>query len=266
MPWNWQQPDWPNFSWDPVRLRQAEERFLVAGGSFAGTIKHLDDDDREQLVIDAISLEALTTSEIEGEFLDRTSVQSSIRKQLGLTADKRRVRPTEQGIGEMMVDVSQTLDEPLSEEVLCNWHRSLAKGRTNLQDIGRYRTGTEPMQVVSGAWTRQQIFSGKVQLYVGSEEEPDVVSAQWAAQLVADKIYVINGDGDGFLSLSPMFVVRTDPNTKLEHAYLFKAAPKLKLVRLVHDGSGSIIEQAIDTASGPSSFEDWLKTRQEQQW
>lgn len=151
MAWNWQQPDWPNFSWDPARLRQAEERFLVAGGSFAGTVKHLGDDDREQLVIDAISLEALTTSEIEGEFLDRASVQSSIRKQLGLAADKRGVRPAEQGIGEMMVDVSQTFHEPLSEEVLCNWHRSLAKGRTDLQDIGRYRTGTEPMQVVSGA-------------------------------------------------------------------------------------------------------------------
>lgn len=151
MAWNWQQSDWPAFSWDAGHLRQAEERFLVAGGSFAGTIKHLGDDDREQLVIDAISLEALKTSEIEGEFLDRASVQSSIRGQLGLATDKRRIRPAEQGIAEMMVDVSQTFDEPLSEEMLCDWHGMLCKGRTDLADIGRYRTGDDPMQVVSGA-------------------------------------------------------------------------------------------------------------------
>jgi hypothetical protein len=30
MPWNWQQSDWPNFSWDTDCLRKAEERFLVA--------------------------------------------------------------------------------------------------------------------------------------------------------------------------------------------------------------------------------------------
>jgi Fic family protein len=151
MTWNWQQSEWPEFAWDGGRLRQAEERFLVAGGSLAGTIKHLEDDDREQLVIDAISLEALKTSEIEGEFLDRVSVQSSIRRQLGLATDRRRVPPAEQGIGEMMVDVCQRFDEPLGEETLCEWHRMLTHGRTDLTDIGLYRTGSEPMQVVSGA-------------------------------------------------------------------------------------------------------------------
>ena len=39
--------------------------------------------------IDALSVEAVTTSQIEGEVLDRASVQSSIRKQLGFAADKR---------------------------------------------------------------------------------------------------------------------------------------------------------------------------------
>ena len=35
---------------------------------FVGTIKHLDAIDQERLTIEAISLEALTTSEIEGRF------------------------------------------------------------------------------------------------------------------------------------------------------------------------------------------------------
>src|SRR5882724_12149315 len=103
MRWNWQKRDWPNFSWSGDRLRKAEEHFLVGSGMFAGAIKHLGAEDQEQLTIEAISAEALTTSEIEGEILDRASVQSSIRRQLGLAADKKRARPAEQGIAEMMV-------------------------------------------------------------------------------------------------------------------------------------------------------------------
>ena len=102
--WNWQRPDWPNFAWDAARLRKAEEQFLLGSGMFAGAIKHLEKLDQEQLTIEAISIEALTTSEIEGEILDRASVQSSIRKQLGLGTDHRRVKPAEQGIAEMMVN------------------------------------------------------------------------------------------------------------------------------------------------------------------
>ncbi|AWW00548.1 DUF4172 domain-containing protein [Arcticibacterium luteifluviistationis] len=34
-----------------------------------------------------------STSRIEGEVIDRNSVQSSIRKQLGLMIDKERLRP-----------------------------------------------------------------------------------------------------------------------------------------------------------------------------
>ena len=56
---------------------------------FTGTLKHLDDAGRDQIVIEALSTEAATTSEIEGEVLDRASVQSSVRRELGFTSDKR---------------------------------------------------------------------------------------------------------------------------------------------------------------------------------
>ena len=68
----------------------------------------------QQLAVEALSTEAVTTSEIEGEILDRASVQSSIRKQLGLSVEERRVRPAEQGIAEMMVDLYRSFAEPLS--------------------------------------------------------------------------------------------------------------------------------------------------------
>ena len=150
MTWNWQKPDWPNFTWSQARLEEAEQQFLVGGGVLLGTVKHLPEEDRQQLTVDAMSTEAVTTSEIEGEILDRTSVQSSIRRQLGLTLDERRVRPAEQGIAEMMVDLYRSFSKPLSQEMLFRWHEMIVSGRHDLKDVGRYRTGTEPMQIVSG--------------------------------------------------------------------------------------------------------------------
>jgi Fic family protein len=151
MTWNWQQPDWPEFTWQERRLAAAEQRFLLGGGVLVGMVKHLGDEDRDQLTIEAMSTEAVTTSEIEGEVLDRASVQSSIRRQLGLATDNRRVHPSEQGIAEMMVDLYRSFSGPLSDEMLFRWHSMLFSGRRDLKDVGRYRTGEEPMQVVSGA-------------------------------------------------------------------------------------------------------------------
>ncbi len=150
MTWNWQQADWPNFAWNSVRLEKAEQQFLLGAGVLTGITKHLGQDDREQYMVDAMSTEALTTSEIEGEILDRASVQSSIRKQLGLSADKRRVHPAERGIAEMTVDLYRSFSEPLSEGMLFRWHKMVVSGRRDLKDGGRYRTGTESMEVVSG--------------------------------------------------------------------------------------------------------------------
>ncbi|MBM3787704.1 MAG: Fic family protein [Acidobacteria bacterium] len=158
MSWNWEQPGWPNFTWDGARLRKAEERFLLSSGMFAGTVRHLGPEEQEQLTIEAMSLEAMTTSAIEGEILDRASVQSSIRRQLGLADDRRRAKPAEQGIAEMMVHLYRTFAEPLTEETLFEWHRMVALGLTGLKDIGRYRTTTEAMQVVSGALHAPKVY------------------------------------------------------------------------------------------------------------
>jgi Fic family protein len=157
MEWSWQQPDWPEFTWERNRLARAEKQFLLGGGVFLGTVSHLDASDQEHLTVEALSLEAITTSEIEGEVLDRASVQSSIRRQLGLDTDNRRAKAPEQGIAEMMVDLHRSFAEPLSDKMLFAWHRMVTNGRTDLKDIGRYRRHKEPMQVVSGPITEPKV-------------------------------------------------------------------------------------------------------------
>jgi len=151
MMWNWQQSDWPDFSYDKSRIEGSERRLLLGAGLRFGAFKHLNEDDKRQLTVELISNEALKTSEIEGETLNRDSLQSSIRRQFGLMSDHRKVSPAEQGIAELMVSLYRGFASPLSHTMLFEWHQMLANGRRDLHDIGRYRTHPEPMQIVSGA-------------------------------------------------------------------------------------------------------------------
>jgi Fic family protein len=151
MTWNWQLPDWPDFTWNQTSLTRAETLFAEGAGMVIGSSRHLDDTSRENLVVDIMSVDALATSAIEGEVLDRDSVQSSIRRQLGLAGDRRSVGAAEAGIAEMMVSLYRSLADPLDHNRLHAWHRMVMNGRRDLEAIGRYRTHREPMQIVSGA-------------------------------------------------------------------------------------------------------------------
>src|SRR5712691_12172930 len=151
MAWNWQQPDWPEFAFDPTALEPMERQFLLRSGEFIGAFKHIGEHDQDMLKIELISDEAVKTSEIEGEILNRDSVQSSLREQFGLGNDKRRVSPAEHGIAEMMVDLYNSFADPLRHETMFAWHDMIMSGQRSIQGIGGYRKHTDPMQVVSGS-------------------------------------------------------------------------------------------------------------------
>jgi len=150
MTWNWQQKDWPHFRWKVAEMERYERQFLRQAGMVSGCLKHLSEDEQSGLTVELISTEAVKTSEIEGDILDRDSVQSSVRRNFGLDADARRVPPAERGIAEMMVDLYRTFDGSLTHAKMFTWHKMLTSGRRDLNDIGRYRTHTDAMQVVSG--------------------------------------------------------------------------------------------------------------------
>jgi Fic family protein len=148
MKWNWQQNEWPIFKYDSKALEAYEQEFLLRSGEHYGAFKHISDQDKDQLKIELISEEALKSSKIEGENLNRDSIQSSICRQFGLTTDHRRITPAEHGIAEMMIDLYTTFEKPLTNELLGRWHRQLMKGQEVKKEI--YRTHKDPMQVISG--------------------------------------------------------------------------------------------------------------------
>src|SRR5438132_12522790 len=98
MSWNWEQPEWANFAYDSEALEPLEQQFLLRSGEFIGAYKHIGADDQETLKIELISDEAVKSSQIEGEILNRDSVQSWLRHQLGLGPEQPGVTPAERGI------------------------------------------------------------------------------------------------------------------------------------------------------------------------
>jgi Fic family protein len=186
MRWNWQRDDWPEFRWKERDLYPLESRFLHQSGVFIGITKHLGTEDERRLVVDLISDEALKTSEIEGVFLDRESVQSSVRRNFGLDTDRRRVGPAERGISDMLCDVYWNYDKLLTHEVLFNWHRMLVNGRYDLKDAGCYRTQDDPMQIVSGRLDKPQVhFEAPPSKAV--EKEMDLFMSWWQNTLPSGK-------------------------------------------------------------------------------
>ena len=129
MTWNWQQEGWPTFTYEREALAQNETRFLHEAGIVHGAIKHLTGENKTRLTIDLISNEAVTTSEIEGELLNRDSVQSSLRRNFGLETDNRKIPAAEQGIAAMLTDLYRRYASPLSEKQLFAWHGMLAQGQ-----------------------------------------------------------------------------------------------------------------------------------------
>lgn len=157
MAWNWTFDDWPRFTFNGDAMGTLERQFLVSTGEVAGTIRHIDAQAREELRIEILSDEAMTTSRIEGEMLDRASVQSSLCRQFGLTTHGRASGRKERGIAEMTADVYRSFAAPLDNATLFRWHGMMLAGARHLDIIGGYRIHAQPMQIVSGSLERPRV-------------------------------------------------------------------------------------------------------------
>lgn len=157
MKWNWQRKEWPNFVWEKEALEEFEQAFLKKAGILLGASKHLNTNNKKLFMSQMITDEAIKTSEIEGEYLNRESVQSSVRKHFGLASLNQKILPAEAGISEMMIDVYKTFNQSLSHQMLFRWHKMLLGNRRDILDIGRYRTHEDPMQIVSGNLSKPKV-------------------------------------------------------------------------------------------------------------
>lgn len=156
-PYNWQQPDWPLFSYSLQGVEDALLTFSEKVGRISGIIEALPEDTKQDVIVDIILAEAIKTSEIEGEFPNRKDLLSSIRKNLGLHIASEHIKDKSAlGLGELMIDVRKTFAKALTEEMLFDWHRMLM-GQSKHIEVGQWRTHEDPMQVISGAMGKEKI-------------------------------------------------------------------------------------------------------------
>jgi Fic family protein len=157
MRYNWQQKDWPNFKYSLDEVEKDLYAFSEKAGRLSGVMEVLPEELQFESIVDLLVAEAMKTSEIEGEYLSRKDVMSSIRNNLGLNTKQQPVNDKRaQGVAEMIIDAQKFFEKPLSENILFNWHRMLMKGSTGIE-VGVWRTHSEPMQVISGAMGKEVV-------------------------------------------------------------------------------------------------------------
>ncbi len=113
---------------------------------------------QKDATIDLLLSEAIKTSAIEGENLDRESVRSSLLSlitsdTLPDTSDQKAA-----GAASLLVDVRKNWQVPLSHELLGKW-QSMAVPEQRYTSIlrGAYRNDPSPMQIVSGPYGLEKV-------------------------------------------------------------------------------------------------------------
>ncbi|MDF1759869.1 MAG: Fic family protein [Coxiellaceae bacterium] len=152
--WVWQDTNWPQFTWDEGTLSQ--QLLLSRGlqGKLLGMVHVITDDSVFELNLSALTSEAVDTSAIEGELLNRNSVRSSIANRLGLNQAGIQVSSDRyiEGLLDMLFDATNNYSEPLTLQRLFGWHAALfPTGYSGIQKItvGAIRD-TDQMRIISG--------------------------------------------------------------------------------------------------------------------
>lgn len=158
MPWNWELPDWPHFHYDPFAISAQEKQFLLEVGSASVYLKTIESQEYKRFIVEILSSEGVESSKIEGEFLDRESLQSSIQKHFGLQTHLKGRSDKESQMAELLCDLYESFDQPLTHEMLWKWHAILFGDSSHIEAKGKYRTHFEPMQIVSSRYGSEKVF------------------------------------------------------------------------------------------------------------
>jgi Fic family protein len=155
--YNWQQKNWPNFTYNSSEIEEKLYLFSEKTGLISGVLKSLPENSQMDTIVEFMVYEAIKTSEIEGEYLSRKDVMSSIRNNLGLNkipepiADKKA-----KGIGDLIYNMRDTYQQPLNKKQLFAWHKMLLRTGSKLK-VGAWRDHAAPMQVVTGIMGKEKV-------------------------------------------------------------------------------------------------------------
>lgn len=155
---------WTDWQWNNDTLLPLLSRVRLLQGQLLGKLSVLGFELNVQAQLDAVCMEVMKTSEIEGENLNTAQVRSSVARYLGVdelgVADVTPSREVE-AIVEMMLSATHHYKKTLTLDTLYAWHHALfPSGRSGMYNIkvGQFRDDADgPMQVVSGGYGRVKV-------------------------------------------------------------------------------------------------------------
>ena len=155
-------PDWTEWQWSDKKLLPLVSRVRILQGRLRGKLLTLGFDLNVEAQLDAVTLEIVKTSEIEGEALNNEQVRSSVARHLGVDDGGIPIASREiDAVVEMILSATYHYKRPLLLDDLLGWHRALfPEGYSGLYRIkaGSVRDDSQgPMQVVSGGYGREQV-------------------------------------------------------------------------------------------------------------
>ena len=159
--WIWQQPGWPQFRWKGSALEPLLKKARAARQDLLSRLATLEAPLDREAISALLSRESLGTAAIEGELLDPGQVHSTIARRLRLPLAEGQPAASAQveGLLDVLLEATSTLDAPLTLATLNHWHQRLfAGGPDGLRAIriGDLRDDA-PMQVLSGAIGRERL-------------------------------------------------------------------------------------------------------------
>jgi len=151
--------NWTDFTWQESEINSIFGDVRLRQGKIIGQMNALGFSAKEDATLNALTLDVVKSSEIEGELLNYDQVRSSIARRLGINSaglvkSSRHI----EGIVEMMLDATQKFNSPLTEKRLFGWHAALfptGYSGPYAIEVGCYRTGE--MQIVSGAMGKEKV-------------------------------------------------------------------------------------------------------------
>ena len=153
--YNWQHKDWANFTYNSELIREIAEVFSDKTSEIDSILSGLSTAEKQEKIIRFMISEASKTSEIEGEYISRQDLMSSIKNRLNLNPknetvkDKRAIQ-----VSNLLFAVRDSYSEKMTETEIKQWHKLLFDGSKSV-NAGKWRTGDEPMQIISGAMGRE---------------------------------------------------------------------------------------------------------------
>lgn len=154
-----QREKWPDFNWNREKLFAKLGDVRHRQGKILGQMQAFGFKIQEEAMLQALTLDVVKSSEIEGKLLSEEQVRSSIARRLGIeVAGTVTTERDVEGVVEMMLDATQRYDQPLSQDRIFGWHAALfPTGRSGMYKIkvADWRDG--PMEVVSGAMERETV-------------------------------------------------------------------------------------------------------------